>query len=244
MNTIFLFVKFFDKPEYVRDFVQGKIYYSRLSFFKQLEADGNLGRADLHEGTTSWLQPGQGRLEINGRDISADLAGPIQIQMNWLNHLHVHCIHAVHSGPIEMVSDSKAGVEELRREMRVSESCLSLGRYAVVVQDVRKFVERMRAAARLDDLPIASRLVKYYDPQTFHGRFDDVESIFHKRTEFAYQREYRFVLNTGTTDDSSLVLDIGDIRDITWQMDSHELNGPKLLGGQMKITPVQPTGRE
>ena len=244
MSTIFFMVRFFNRPDYANDFVQGRIHFSRLSFFKRLEADEVLGRADRHEGTTSWLQPEQVRMVINGRDISANLAGPLQIQLNWLNHLHVHCIHAVHSGRIEVVSAVKGSIEELRRELMISTRCLSLGKYAVIVQDVRQFIDRMRAAARLRDLQIASRLVKYYDPDTFHGEFDGVEAAFHKRAEFAYQREYRIVLNTGTTDDSSLVLDIGDISDITLQMDAEELNGPRLLGGQLEIAPIEPTGNE
>ena len=242
MNRIFLLVKFLDKPEYVRKFIQGKIYCNQLSFFKKLEADGDPRRSDRHEGTTTWLQPEHSRVVLNGRDISAGLAGPIQMQMNWLSHLHVHCIHSVHSGAVNVTEISNTNIEEFRREFIIPQECLPLGRYAVVVQNVREFIGRMRAAARSKGFQITSRLVKYYDPDTFSGRFDDVESIFQKRTEFSYQREYRFVLNTGTAGESPLELEIGDIGDITMQMDSHELNGPELLGGWMEIAHPQPEG--
>ena len=240
MNRIFLLVKFLDKPDHVRDFIQGKIYCKRLAYFKRLEADGDPGRSDPHEGTKTWLQPEQGRIVLNGRDISAGLAGPIQIQMNWLDHLHVHCIHAVHSGTVNPAEISNTNIEELRREFIIPESCLSLGQYAVVVQNVSEFVRRMRAAAGSKDYPIVSRLVKYYDPEVFHGGFEDAEAVFQKRREFSYQREYRFALDTGIKDDCPLVLDIGDISDITMQMTPHELNGPQLLGGQMEIAHPQP----
>ena len=87
-NTIFL-VKFVEKEQYAIDFVSGKLYCNTLRTIKSLESDGRRGRADKNEGTVAWFQPGLGRLELVGMDVTDDLSGPVQLQKLWLDDLHV-----------------------------------------------------------------------------------------------------------------------------------------------------------
>ena len=68
--TYFL-VKFCKKQGHSDDFVRGRIFANRLSKFKQTKDDDESGRVDRNEGTIAWLQPGKGRLTINGIDVSA-----------------------------------------------------------------------------------------------------------------------------------------------------------------------------
>ena len=70
---------------------------------------------DRHEGTISWMQPGKCRVVINGMDISDDLAGPVYAQRHWLNHLNVFCLHAAHSGDLNLANLSN--IESLRQEL-------------------------------------------------------------------------------------------------------------------------------
>ena len=56
-------------------------------------------------------------MEINGLDITDDLAGPTQLQKNWLNHLYIFCLHAVHSGSLEMAGVSNDIIAELRQQL-------------------------------------------------------------------------------------------------------------------------------
>ena len=121
MNTVFFLVKFFDKPEHANAFVCGRVFARRLSAFKKDEDSDESGRMDRHEGTISWMQPGKCQIKINGMDISADLAGPAQVQRHWLNHINVFCVHAAHSGDLDLASLSniegspETGVGGLRR---------------------------------------------------------------------------------------------------------------------------------
>ena len=233
---MFFLVKFFDNEVYARDFVNGRVYANTLATFKALEGIDDSGRADRHEGTIAWLQPGHGRLEISGMDITDDLAGPTQIQKSWLNHLHVFCLHAVHSGSLDMARVSNENIEGLRQQLTIPDECRALGKYAVLVNDVYEFVRRIEAAAKVNGYSIlARRLVRYYDPESFHGTFRDVASIFHKQDRHSYQREFRFVIDDGLVSDSPLILEIGDISDITQRFDSAELNTEKFLGGEMAI---------
>ena len=89
----------------------------------------------------------------------------------------------------------------------------------------------MESAAQGNGYRTSRGLVRYYDPESFHGNFRDVESIFRKQDRPSFQREYRFVIDTALAGDAPLVLEIGDISDITRRLDFAELNGEKFLGG-------------
>ena len=235
MSVIFFLVKFFDNEVHAGDFIRGRVYANTLATFKAFEGFDDSGRADRHEGTIAWLQPGHGRLEINGMDITDDLAGPMQLQKSWLDHLHVFCLHAAQSGSLDMPKVSNENIEELRRQLIIPDECRALGKHAVVVNDVPEFVRRMEAAAQGKGYRIARGLVRYYDPESFHGNFGDVESIFHKQDRHSYQREFRFVIDKSLVSASPLILEIGDISDITQQFDSTDLNSKKFLAGEMAV---------
>ena len=236
MSVIFFFVKFFDNDAHAKEFVKGRVYANTLATFKALEGTDDSGRADRHEGTIAWLQPGQGCLEINGMDISDDLAGPIQLQRSWLDNLNVFCLHAAHTGSLDMAKVSNENIEVLRKQLTIPDECRALGKHTVVVTDVPEFVRRMEAAAQGNGYRMTRGLVKYYDPGSFHGNFRDVESIFHKQDRHSYQREFRFVIDRGLMSAAPLTLEIGDISDITRRFDSAELNTQAFLGGEMAVS--------
>ena len=181
MKTVFFLVKFFNNPNYADDLVRGRVFARRLADFQEDNNGDESGRIDQDEGSIAWLQPGKGRLTLNGMDVTDDLAGPLQIQRNWLSHLNLFCVHAGHSGDLDLSSLSNDNFEVLREELTIDDRCLSLGNYAVIVKDVPEFVNRMEASARAMGYQISRKLVRYYDPETFHGGFRDIESVFRSR---------------------------------------------------------------
>ena len=234
-QTILFLVKFLSSDGHVESLLGGRLYAQRLSWFKQRE-DGTVpGRLDPHEGTSSWMQPGSVRLTINGWDLTSDLACPVQAQPSWLDHLNVFCVHAVHIDDTDLERAVSGEMEELRRRLLIPESCFELGKNAVIIRDVPEFMSRFGAAIASHRYRAWSHLVRYYDPSSFHGHFDGIDPVFRKRSEYSSQREYRFTIDTGTTGDEPLYLDIGDIRDITLRLKSDELNGPQFLGGTMEV---------
>ena len=235
MNVVLMLVKFFSEEEHATQFVDGKIRCNTVRTFKKWENSDGSGRADRNEGTSAWLQPGQVQVVINGMDMSADLAEPTQLQMDWLSDLHLFCMHAVHTGDLDTTKLSNENIEELRRAMSIPEGCFEFGDYAVVVTDVNEFIRRIRATAQAEGYGFGRGLVKYYDPETFHGSFDGIEAAFSKQRRQSYQREFRFVINAGARGDCPLTLEIGDLSDITMPVRSGELNGPKLLGGNLRL---------
>ena len=235
MNTTFFLVKFFRKEQYAVDFVNGQVFCNTLRAFKKDEASLDPGRADQNEGTTFWWQPGDARVEINGVDISDDLAEPLQIQMAWLDEINLFCIHACHTGELDMAKVSNETVELLRRELLIPEECFKLGEYAVVIKDVSDFVDRMRAAAFSHGYRIARGLVKYYDSETFNGSFPGIEAAFWKQQQYGYQREFRFAIDTRSMSAGPLCLEIGNLSDIAMRLRASELNGPAFLGGSLSL---------
>ena len=164
-------------------------------------------------------------------DISDDLAAPIRMQKNWVNHLHVFCMHAVHSGDANLDSLSNANVAALRRQLAIPDECLALGNYAAVVRNVSEFVQRKSCAAREKNYGIAWGRVKYYDPATFHGQFEDVAAVFRKQRCYKFQREFRFAINSHSTGDCPLAMNIGSLSDIAMQFRALDLRGDGWLQG-------------
>jgi len=143
-------------------------------------------------------------------------------QMNWHDHLNVFCIYAAHSGEFEEISEET--IDDFKKQISIPEECKNLGEYAVIVTNVTKFIERVKAAVRSNNYELNAGLVEYYDPTRFNGSFSEVESIFRKREEYKHQKEYRFSFDTGIAGTDPLILNIGDISDITMQCKVCEIN--------------------
>ena len=231
---IFFFVKFFNEEQYVNKFIRGKIFANSLSNFKRIEDQVSANRNDRHEGVVSWFQPDRSRLVLNEIDFTPDLDGPIEMQKNWLNYLNIFCIYAAHSGELNLEKLSSGNIDLLRKQLEIPKDCLKLGRYAVVVKNVPEFIRRIETTAKSISYGVNRRLVRYYDPTTFHGSFTDGEAVFWKRDEYRHQKEFRFVFNPLVMGTDPITLDIGDIRDITLCFDSADIN-KEFLGGSIEF---------
>lgn len=223
-------IKFLDKADYVRDLLDGNIFANRLAWFKRTEEGDTSARQDPHEGTIAWHQHDQIDLIINDIDMTPDLVGPVQIQSSQLDHLNIFCTYAGHLNDSELEGLSGGELpENLLSQLVIPQRCYSLGQYAVVVTDIPEFIRRIGRAARSEGYRMWYGRVKYYDPDTYHGDFSAIEAVFSKQQHHRFQSEFRFVLSTSTLGDEPITLEIGDIRDITLQFLTSELN-TKYLG--------------
>ncbi len=223
MRRIAFFLKVFESESYMEDFLNGKIYMNRLSFFTKTEDLKENNRADRREALCALWQPNEASIDINGYRLT-ELAGPIEFRFENSKYLHVFCLF---SGVISEKNflNPYDNLADIKEEFRVPENCEKLGGYYVVVHNTKKFIERIVQAVRQEGYGKQAQagMVEYYDPETFSGDFGK-RLAFYKTANFSHQKEYRFVLNTKTIGDDPLIINIGDIRDIanisdTWDVD-------------------------
>lgn len=220
---IYFFVKTFKKQEYAAQFLDGLLHMNTLGYFVKLEEGDNSGRGDRYEGVAAWLQPNEIQLQFNGVLInSPDLAGPVSIQMQ--KHLvkNVFCMHASYIGgniPSEFES-----TEKFEEALKIPQENISLGQISVAITNVEEFFNRVKAAAKKQNVALASRLVNYYDPNVFHGHFSEEEAPFNKQIKFFPQREYRIVINRQNTEISTYELNVGNLRDIASEVSIEAIN--------------------
>ena len=212
----------------------GRFLQTGCLILKRIEGNEDFNRTDKHEGVIGWFQPGRGRFEINGMDITGDLAGPVEMQRKWLDDLNVFCVYAAHSGDLDLGNLSTENIDAFRSQLEIPDDCLKLGKFAVVVKDVAGFISRVETSVKSENYRVFRGFVKYYNPESFHGNFSDGEAIFRKRDEHKHQQEYRFVIDTLIKGTNPVTLNIGDIRDITMRFNSADIN-KDFLGGKIEL---------
>ena len=235
--VIHFLVKVFSEEAYADKFLRGEMYANRLSWFKRLE--GSDGRGDEYE-AASMLRPDGLIIRLEARNVETgkvqgvtvpadDLAAPPILQPEHFDHINLFCMYAAHSGGFHQVSDDN--IEELRRQLEIPGDCLKLGRHAVAITNRAEFVRRVKMGAQREGYGLHCGLVKYYDPEVGTPLAPlDIRTIFTKREKYAYQKEFRFAIDTGTTGCEPITLDIGAIDDIATRLDTADINRQLSIG--------------
>ena len=102
---------------------------------------------------------------------------------------------------------------------------IKYGEHAVVIPRMELFVERLKMAALKAGYDFAKGLVNYYDFSKDNISDEYPKIAFQKRSEFSYQREFRFLLRKKDAVDKEVILEIGDLSDIAQSCKSADLNG-------------------
>lgn len=218
---IYFLIKIFDEDEHAEMFLDGILHSKKISYFRKLydEAEGN--RGDRHEGVISWYKAEELKIEINGVTLK-DVVGNVSIKMNSHDNVNIFCLYA--SYQTENFELTQENIPKLIEQLKISESCLGLGRKAVIVTNVQEFMNRVLNKADQQQLDLRAGLIEYYDPKIFSGKFTDDDAIFKKRIEFSHQKEYRFAFYPNNISDDAINLDIGNIRDIAFKMEANEID--------------------
>jgi hypothetical protein len=184
--------------EHLEQFRTGLLYMNPLTYFRDLESDP--ARADRYEGATHIFQPkdviitlsapGFGEIVID----SEDLAAPTTLSMNSELCCNLFCLYAI-SQPVS----GKLFPSEHEW----------FGDSIVLILNTEKFLNCVIVAAKAQNLSGKMKLVEYFDDEVYTGRIDR----FRKSKRYAHQREYRIAIDS--PGNAPLILDIGDISDIT-----------------------------
>ena len=204
-KPIFYLVKFFTEEAHVEQFLAGKLFLNRLSYFKKIEQKALDGRADNAEAVAMWWQPDNMLIKFHKLQLeltSKDLAGPVKVSMDYHNHLHIFCMYALYEDGFK----TEDGVTEYPIDRR----CFEFGEYAVMTQAL-PFINQVHKYCMDNNIEMDGNSVEYYDEKTFHGEIPLKEIPFRKQKRFEYQSEFRFCFNTKTKGDNPITLDIGSI---------------------------------
>ena len=116
-------------------------------------------------------------------------------------------------------------LEDLKRDVFFSEKMIKYGEHVVMIPQAELFVERLKKAALKAGYDFAKGLVNYYDFSKDNISDEYPKIAFQKRSEFSYQREFRFMLRKKDAVDKEVILEIGDLSDIAQPCKSADLNG-------------------
>jgi hypothetical protein len=243
-----LFIKFFKEEAHADQFLRGKLFLNRLSYFKKVEEEED-GRRDPGEAIAAWLQPknlvitfappnGE-KIEITG----ADLAAPVSISFAEHDHAHLFCMYAMSAVIDEEFhgdeTEAAAFKTKVKQQIIVDERCMKFGPFAVAVSP-HPFMGQLKKALASLGKTAQCQLVEYYDDATFSGRFDLKSIPFRKQKRFEYQREYRICIRTDIEGTDPIWLELGDLSHAAVKVLSAQLNELCNVEVSFDVQPDEP----
>lgn len=238
-KRIYFLVKIFKEEDaaYADAFLRkGEIFCQTIKEFKKIKDDDK--RGDLFEGISHWIQP-EGVVftltldkKIEGVPdkvvcTEKDFAGPIIIQNTDFDSHYIYCMYSIaindfkyeYSTEEERVLLEKEINRQLMRQVEIAEAVADLGAVVVVIKNVEDFIDRVKSAS---SRRMCGGFVKYFDESKTH-EFEGVKTIFSKRSQYSYQREYRFVFEPDAKQEAAIKFEIGSIEDIAFKITVAEL---------------------
>ncbi len=212
--------KFFSCETYRDDFLKGHLHFNSLNYFRRAEAFDSFKQNDSYE-CCKIFQPNSIKVFFGQQELK-DLAGPVSICYNDdVLKSYVMCFST-----IRLDSQKKyASLEDLKRDVLFSEKMIKYGEYVVVIPQAELFLERLEKAALKDGFDFFKGPVNYYDFSKDNISDEYPKIAFQKRSEFSYQREFRFLLRKKDAVNEYVTLEVGDLSDIAQSCKSADLNG-------------------
>lgn len=246
-SEIILLIKIFDNEEYADAFInEGKMYCRTLETFKGIDDDGV--RGDKFEAASCWYQPDQITMDLSYVDdknikksiqlTGADLAGPIVMQPSIYNHLNLYCMYAVKKPEFhesyETEEERILAVEKINTMLQeiitLDDDALSLGEFSVIVFKTQDFIEKVKQTLVDNKYKCNHNLVQYFDPETFNGDFNELETVFRKRKIYEPQNEYRFVIQPPESEPiAHKTIYIGSLEGIAVKVPTRKINSAMHL---------------
>lgn len=212
--------KFFNSEKYRDDFLNGHLYFSSLNSFRKVDKSEVFGQNDRYE-CCEIHQPDSVKVTVGNTELT-DFAGPISIcSESDVLRSNIMCFSTI------ICDDQKEynSLEAMKQDVLIPEKMIKYGEFVVAIPQAELFIERLGKVVKGLDLKLYRGAVKYYDfsKDNISCRFPEI--AFQKRSEFSYQREFRFLLQKREPNDAPLNLDVGNLSDIAISCKSCDLNG-------------------
>lgn len=253
-QKILLLIKVFSKEEYADAFIQsGEMYCQTIGQFKRIK--GDVARGDEFEAPSDWHQSDHISMTCSVETPDGDeksfpvegLVGPLVMQCTRHDSLNAFCMYAITAPDFEESHETEEQrlrvVEKINSMLKVhatlGEEMLSLGEHAVLIIKVADFIDKVSKAAKSEGYSSWRGLVDYFDPESFHGSFGEVESVFKKRNKYSYQKEFRFVFDSNKPEKEK-TLHVGSLDGIAFKLKTREINNKF----ELKLAEEQPANRD
>jgi len=194
-SKILTFAKFGAEEHMRAFFEQGLVYMNPIQHFRQTE-DQQL-RGDHYEGVSKIKNLPPGIMEITALDYKG----------HYLN-IHLSESYELVLGNIfSMFCVSSATIPN-PFEFKVDTKIAEFGSHCMMIKNNEVFLKRMESGLSSLAFEFYHGYVSYYD----RYKVNRTMSLFEKPLEFAYQKEFRFLVKSGLS--TPLTLQLGSLADI------------------------------
>lgn len=217
-NLLFKFIR----PEYLDDFLDGKIYMELNKYFINLEEkEGKKGVGDKHDGSMlRFIDPLNSKISIgvgDGKFVDIKFKNAFYAEkQKGIENVPVTCFTVIN------VNDFEEAEENLYKIKRyiingLSSSGIFSGRKGVLINS-KEFFDRLENVLKENKYNYRYGIVKYFDEYKENNitteEYDNnpFAALFYKRKFFENQKEFRLILKHAF--ESAVTLELGNIRDI------------------------------
>lgn len=206
----------FQEEKYVKDLLNGKIYINRLDYFtKKEEIDGDQVVGDLYENC----------MVSNAYETPSGTPCKLILKNNYTVS-YAYCLYG------EYLESNREIVFEQKDRLK------TFGDTALCIYNIDEFLRRVEKAASKEKYELVTDWITYYDveqPNTIEMMENEIAhntKAFLKRNEYAYQKEFRIVINQSYDENGAdhIELNIGSISDI-----SEVIGTEDLLSGKIRL---------
>jgi hypothetical protein len=179
----FIFFKFGSEKDITDLFENGTIFFNTIDYFQRLESQGV--RGDKYEGTTKITNHKSDKLKLTITIPETEKEIPFKLSKFHLreflkdikgNLYSLYCLR--HQDVLE--------IDDFKIDQRVKE----FGTHFIIIKKPEIFINLICNELEKNKFDYQMKQVEYYEKEKMNGEI----SLFHKTTEFEYQKEFRIVL--------------------------------------------------
>jgi hypothetical protein len=196
------------KKEHLKQILDGKLRFTPIETYRVAE-DKESHRNDLMEGLKRVSQ------DVGRKDwipFAFDHGTGLEIRVL----MQVKVAGALPNDSVLCFSTVKrADIPSLEEfhNYKMDPRMFEFGNVALVIRDIRQFIDRFRAKAKEMGLKPGNGSVEYVDGDRFEGIIKRI-GFAKLKDPFYYQKEYRLTMRFNDKAPKEYILDIGSIRDI------------------------------
>ena len=204
-SKIIVLLKIVPTEERAKQILAGELFCSTVGALRE-EFDEKEGTIPIDPGSVTFRI---GDKEVKG--ISAFTMAP-----DFMSNLNVYCMF---SWSVPFVDDEHILLEPESQFGVIRNLACKYGEYCVVIRNVPEFLRRIEVAARSHDFFMFRGAVRYVEDGTTvlppkPTMLNFAKACLRKRSEFAMEKEYRFIFMIDVENPKARILSIGDIQDI------------------------------